>query len=129
MIFLGFAPGAAMLRAAVAIFCCMFIFSERKLRHMTAGLRLGEPVSVRVALFVMARTFSNILQRPLPTLRPRLTTALSFVLATTAADFHEFGDVLARLNDVGRVVVLGSKDAIEAANTARGGWLDVVPVM
>lgn len=85
MIFLGFAPGAAMLRAAVAIFCCMFIFSERKLRHMTAGLRLGEPVSVRVALFVMARTFSNILQRPLPTLRPRLTTALSFVLATTAA--------------------------------------------
>ena len=50
------------------------------------------------------------------------------VLATTAADFNEFGDVLARLNDVGRVVVLGSKDAIEAANTARGGWLDVVPV-
>ena len=51
------------------------------------------------------------------------------VLATTTADFHEFGDVLARLNDVGRVVVLGSKDAIEEANAARGGWLDVVPVM
>ena len=51
------------------------------------------------------------------------------VLATTPADFHEFGDVLARLNDVGRVVVLGSKDAIEEANAARGGWLDVVPVM
>jgi len=51
------------------------------------------------------------------------------VLATTAADFREFGDVLERMNDVGRVVVLGSKDAIEAANAARGRWLDVTAVM
>ena len=51
------------------------------------------------------------------------------ILATTAADFREFGDVLARMNDVGRVVVLGSRDAIEAANAARGGWLDVTAVM
>jgi Zn-dependent M16 (insulinase) family peptidase len=51
------------------------------------------------------------------------------VLHTTSADFRAFGDVLARLNDVGRVVVLGSKDAIEAANAERGGWLTVVPVL
>ena len=51
------------------------------------------------------------------------------VLGTTAADFRKFGDVLAKLNDVGRVVVLGSKDAIAEANDARGGWLDVIAVM
>ena len=51
------------------------------------------------------------------------------VLATTAADFRAFGDVLARLNEVGQVVVLGSRDAIEAANEARGGWLKLVPVL
>ncbi|MDP6018086.1 MAG: insulinase family protein, partial [Candidatus Latescibacteria bacterium] len=51
------------------------------------------------------------------------------VLSTTAAEFREFGDALAKLNDVGRVVVLGSKDTIEEANSARGGWLDVLPVM
>ena len=51
------------------------------------------------------------------------------VLSTTAAEFREFGDALAKLKDVGRVVVLGSKDTIEEANSARGGWLDVLPVM
>ena len=51
------------------------------------------------------------------------------VLATRAEEFREFGSVLARMNDVGRVVVLGSKDAIAEANAARGGWLDVIPVM
>lgn len=51
------------------------------------------------------------------------------VLATTADDFRAFGDTLAQLNDVGRVVVLGSADAIKAANAERDGWLGVVPVL
>ena len=51
------------------------------------------------------------------------------VLATSAEDFRQFGDILARMNDVGRVVVLGSKDAISGANAARGRWLDVIAVM
>jgi hypothetical protein len=52
------------------------------------------------------------------------------VLGTTADEFREFGDRLGGLGETGRVVVLGSKEAIEAANAERGdGWLDVVPVM
>ena len=51
------------------------------------------------------------------------------VLATSAADFREFGDALSRLNEIGKVVVLGSKDAIDEANASKGGWLDVIPVM
>ena len=52
------------------------------------------------------------------------------MLATTAADFREFGERLEGLAEAGRVVVLGSREAIEAANAERGGsWLQVVPVM
>ena len=52
------------------------------------------------------------------------------ILGTTAAHFHAFGEALAGLSDTGRVVVLGSPDAINEANAARGGdWLTVTPVM
>jgi Zn-dependent M16 (insulinase) family peptidase len=52
------------------------------------------------------------------------------VLATTAADFRDFGERLQGLAETGRVVVLGSKEAIESANAERGGsWLEVVPVL
>lgn len=51
------------------------------------------------------------------------------VLSTTAADFKAFGETLQALNEAGQVVVLGSKEAIEAANAARGGWLDVKKVL
>ena len=51
------------------------------------------------------------------------------VLGTTAAHFRQFGDVLAEVNRAGRVVVLGSKDAIDAANAQRGGFLKVMKVL
>jgi Zn-dependent M16 (insulinase) family peptidase len=52
------------------------------------------------------------------------------VLDATVDDFHAFGDALARLNERGRVVVLGSKDAIDRANTDRGGaWLDIKKIL
>ncbi|RMF03637.1 MAG: peptidase M16, partial [Chloroflexi bacterium] len=52
------------------------------------------------------------------------------LLSTTAADFRAFGEVLARINKAGRVVVLGSPQAIDAANAARGGnWLAVQKVL
>ncbi|MBC8098001.1 MAG: peptidase M16, partial [Armatimonadetes bacterium] len=51
------------------------------------------------------------------------------VLATTAADFQAFGAALAKLNAVGRVVVLGSAEAIEAANAAQPGLLTVTKVL
>ena len=51
------------------------------------------------------------------------------VLATTAADFKAFADVLARFNEKGLVVVMGSAEALAAANESGGGWLDVTKVM
>lgn len=49
------------------------------------------------------------------------------VLSTTAADFHAFGEALAQVNENGVVVVLGSADAINAAN--EGNWMEVSRVM
>lgn len=52
------------------------------------------------------------------------------VLATTSADFNRFGDVLEPLISNGHVVVLGSQDAVEQANAAKGSeWLKTTKVM
>ncbi len=51
------------------------------------------------------------------------------VLGTTAADFKRFGETLKELNKNGLVVVLGSKDAIEAANVQRPEFLKVQKVL
>ena len=46
------------------------------------------------------------------------------VLDTTVADFHALGETLARVNEAGDVVVLGNREALEAA-----GGLTVTKVM
>lgn len=51
------------------------------------------------------------------------------LLAATVDDFHRLGDALARLNSVGRVVVLGAPEAIQAADQAGNGWLKVTHVL
>ncbi|HMA71260.1 MAG TPA: peptidase M16, partial [Xanthobacteraceae bacterium] len=51
------------------------------------------------------------------------------ILSTTAADIHNFGDAMAQVAAKGRVVVLGSEQAIEAANAERPGLLSVSRVM
>ena len=51
------------------------------------------------------------------------------ILATTAADLRGFGDAMAEVAAKGRVVVLGSEQAIEAANAERPGLLSVSRVM
>ncbi len=52
------------------------------------------------------------------------------ILATTPADFSRFADILAQVNTQGAVVVLGSQEAIEKANTARGNnWLHTLKVL
>lgn len=52
------------------------------------------------------------------------------VLATTQADFRAFADVLDALNPQGQVVVLGSAEAIGAANEREGGkWLEVTKLL
>ena len=51
------------------------------------------------------------------------------VLTTRAADFKAFAEILERVKEQGVVVVMGSQHAIETANAARGGWLEVKKVM
>jgi hypothetical protein len=51
------------------------------------------------------------------------------VLATTAKDVRNFADAMAQVAAHGRVVVLGSEQAIEAANAERQGFLSVSRVM
>jgi Zn-dependent M16 (insulinase) family peptidase len=51
------------------------------------------------------------------------------VLATTQADFNRLADVVEKMVANGRVVVLGSADAINQANAQRGGnWLQITKV-
>ena len=51
------------------------------------------------------------------------------VLATRPEDFEAFADILSQVNAKGLVVVLGSKEAIDEANSARGGWLQTLKVL
>jgi Zn-dependent M16 (insulinase) family peptidase len=51
------------------------------------------------------------------------------ILTTTLDDFHSFGETLEALNREAAVVALGSQDAIDQANAARGSWLDVKRVL
>jgi presequence protease len=47
------------------------------------------------------------------------------LLAATPEDFQRFGEALERLREQGRVVVVGSLGALEAANAERPAWLHV----
>lgn len=51
------------------------------------------------------------------------------VLGTTIDDFRRFADVMDALRDAGRVVMLGSPEAVRAANEARGKWLTITRVL
>jgi len=51
------------------------------------------------------------------------------ILSTSAADIRNFADAVAQVAAHGRVVVLGSEQAIAAANAERQGFLSVSRVM
>ncbi len=52
------------------------------------------------------------------------------ILATSHEDFRRFGEALAKIREQGQIVVLGSQEALEAANQARGdNWLRVTKVL
>ena len=52
------------------------------------------------------------------------------VLATTARDFASFGEVLDSVARTGRVIVLGSENAIKETNAKMGkNWLQLIPVL
>jgi Zn-dependent M16 (insulinase) family peptidase len=51
------------------------------------------------------------------------------ILNTKAEDFRNLGNILEQINKTGRVVVLGSQDAIQTANQSNKDWLQVVKVM
>jgi Zn-dependent M16 (insulinase) family peptidase len=51
------------------------------------------------------------------------------VLGTTAADFRALADVLHKVSEHGRVVVVGSQEALDEANAERGEWLEITEVL
>lgn len=51
------------------------------------------------------------------------------ILGATLEDFRALGDVLERVKDDGLVVVMGSREAIQAADDERQGWLQVLKVL
>ncbi|PID56739.1 peptidase M16 [candidate division KSB3 bacterium] len=51
------------------------------------------------------------------------------VLSTTVQDFKDFAEVLERVSDQGDVVVLGSEDAIQAANAEHETALEILTVL
>jgi Zn-dependent M16 (insulinase) family peptidase len=52
------------------------------------------------------------------------------VMGTSVGDFKAFGEVLDKASTKGRVVAMGSREALAAANEGRGGnWLDMVRVL
>jgi hypothetical protein len=51
------------------------------------------------------------------------------VLSTTLEDFQALGEVLERVKEAGLVVVLGSPEAIQRANSQKGGWLEVRKIL
>ena len=51
------------------------------------------------------------------------------VLSTTIEDFRALADLLEKINEIGSVVVMGSSEAISAANKERDDWLTVTQVL
>jgi hypothetical protein len=51
------------------------------------------------------------------------------VLSTTLKDFRQLGQVLEQMARAGQVVVLGSQDALRAANETKGEWLVIEKVL
>lgn len=51
------------------------------------------------------------------------------ILATELKDFHTFGEMLDNLSKDGRVVVMGSEEAIKEANSKSDDWLKIVKVL
>ena len=52
------------------------------------------------------------------------------VLGTTAQDFRDFGHALERMKEDSRVVVMGSREALEGVNREKEEeWLKLVPVL
>jgi Zn-dependent M16 (insulinase) family peptidase len=51
------------------------------------------------------------------------------VLATTPAQFRAFGEILEKVRDAGSVVVMGSQEALAAANAEKPGWLEIIKVL
>jgi hypothetical protein len=51
------------------------------------------------------------------------------ILGASIDDFRSFGEILERMRDQSRVVVLGSPEAIQSANASRPGWLEVRKVL
>jgi hypothetical protein len=51
------------------------------------------------------------------------------LLSTSIDDFKQFADILDAVKLSGKVVVMGSQAAIDAADADKGGWLEINKVL
>ena len=76
-----------------------------------------------------AKGYTSLLRHLLGMTDERRQQLRDELLNTSQADFQSLADSLDTINRSGLVAVLGSSEAIQAANTARPGWLDVKKVL
>jgi Zn-dependent M16 (insulinase) family peptidase len=76
-----------------------------------------------------AKGYTSLLRHLLGITDERRQQLRDELLNTSQADFQALADSLDAVSRSGLVAVLGSSEAIQAANTARPGWLDVVKVL
>ena len=76
-----------------------------------------------------AKGFTSLLRRLTGTTDEYRQQRREEILGTSPKDFAQLGDALAEVAAKGRVVVMGSKTAIDAANQAKGGFLKETRVL
>ena len=76
-----------------------------------------------------AKGYSSLSRYLLGTSHEDLQKSRNEILDTTVKNFRDFADVLAAVSQQGRVVVMGSGDALEKANGANGNKMVITKVM
>jgi hypothetical protein len=76
-----------------------------------------------------AKGFTSLARRLLGVDDERRQRFRTELLGTSVADFHRLGDAMEGLAGSGKVVLLGSAAAVQAAAESRPGWLEVKQVL
>ena len=96
--------------------------------ELTKGI-IGTIGNIDTYLLPDAKGYTSMLRHLLGITDAYRQTVREQVLSTTAADFRAFADVLEKVNQQGHVVVLGSEDAIVAANAELPQPLQITKVL
>jgi Zn-dependent M16 (insulinase) family peptidase len=76
-----------------------------------------------------AKGFSAMIRHLTNTTDEERRKSRNEVFSTTVEDFKAFADVLAKVNDNGTVIVMGSREALENANTSLDSPMQIVKVL